>query len=163
MPDADAARDAILAEARERTAAMSAQEKRQLITHLRDNWAEDPAAASAFLSVDTTAATTLLVALLELGLLSEEAVQQVAREDAEIQQSSAAVVTQQRADDGYTQYQLELLRQVSQHAAARDAALRTVSARTRAYALPACALPRPRRWWVVRRCCAFRWLGSRRR
>ncbi|KAG8464514.1 hypothetical protein KFE25_009882 [Diacronema lutheri] len=113
MPDADAARDAILAEARERTAAMSAQEKRQLITHLRDNWAEDPAAASAFLSVDTTAATTLLVALLELGLLSEEAVQQVAREDAEIQQSSAAVVTQQRADDGYTQYQLELLRQVA--------------------------------------------------
>lgn len=104
----------VVAEARERTAAMTTREKRQLVAHFHDNWLEDPSGASALLSVDTTAAMTLLVAQLELGLLSEEVVQQAARDEitSQAQLSSTATSSQARPEDGYSQYQLELLRQV---------------------------------------------------
>mmetsp|Transcript_7481 Transcript_7481/g.19435 ORF Transcript_7481/g.19435 Transcript_7481/m.19435 type:complete len:155 (+) Transcript_7481:27-491(+) len=106
----DASATEAVADARERTAGMSAQELRQLVSHFRDKVAEDPAGAGALLSVDTTAAMTLLVAQIELGILGEEAVLLAAQEDARATPPSSDAVAQPYG--GYSEYQLELLRQV---------------------------------------------------
>lgn len=115
MPEEAALGAEVVAEARERTAGMTAAERRQLVARFREHRAADPAGAGALLGVDTTAAMTLLVAQLELGLLADEAVQRALQEEAALraQRSSAAAAAGARPEEeGYSQYQLELLRQV---------------------------------------------------
>lgn len=107
---ADARGELVVLEARQRTKSMSGREKRQLLVDLRDKMRQDPTEANTLLGVDTTAAMALVVVQLELGLLSEDAVLRAAEEDAKARVASAADASDARPE--YSQYQIELLRQV---------------------------------------------------
>jgi hypothetical protein len=102
-----------MAEELERKATTS----RQLISHFRDKCQQDPAGAMALLSADVTAGRTLAIAQLELGLLTADAVQGAAEDE---RSASGGVVGGAQPPEGYTPYQLDLLRQVTlpRHAAA---------------------------------------------
>jgi hypothetical protein len=100
----------VVLEARERTKIMSGREKRRMLVDFRDKSRQDPNEANTLLGVDATAAMALVVAQLELGLLLEDSVVRAAEEDAKARLASATDASDARPE--YSQYQIELLRQV---------------------------------------------------